>query len=410
MKQFLQVFKFEFAGLTKGKWFKVSTVVICAMVVVVMFLPRVIDMGGNDTANDVSSTEKTIGIFDPQHVFEDDTTLKTAFPKATFVAQDSIESLRNAIHDNSVDQGFYIENAMKYQYLVLDSTLTDSNSYILESVMNTQYRINTMKELGLNDQQVTQILTGQIQGDTEILGTDGKQNYYYTYVLIFMLYFVIIFYGQMTATNVASEKGNRSMEILVTSTSSNSLIFGKVLAGAIAGILQIAVLLGVSMLAYRFNADVWNNSLDFLFNIPASVLLTFAVFGTLGYLFYSFIYGAIGAMVSKVEEVSSAVSPITIVFILAFFMTLFFVMVDPDTLMGTIAIYLPFSSCMAMFARIAMGSVAWWEIILSVIILAGSTIAMGLIGAKLYRHGTLSYGNSFKFSQIFQLVKKKDEH
>ena len=95
------------------------------------------------------------------------------------------------------------------------------------------------------------------------------------------------------------KKGNRSMEILITSTSTNALIFGKVLAGAAASILQVGVMLGVSIMAYQYNADIWNHTLDFLFNIPVNVLLSFALFGTLGYLFYTFIYGAMGSMVFK---------------------------------------------------------------------------------------------------------------
>lgn len=409
MKKFLQVFRFELAGFVGGKWYRVSTIVICLLLVGVMFLPRVMDMSNDSSNKAVSETDSTIGVYDPTNVFADDSALKAAYPKATIDAKTSEDELRRAIQAGDVDMGFYVESATTYQYIILDRSVSDSSEYVLQSLMDTQYRMNAMKGFGLNEQQVTQVMTTPIVGDTVILGTDGAQNYMYTYLLVFLLYFVIMFYGQMTATNVASEKGNRAMEILVTSTSSNSLIFGKVLAGAVAGIIQIAALLGISMLSYQANVVAWDHALDFIFNIPVSVLCTFAVFGTLGYLFYSFIYGALGAMVSKVEEVSSAVTPVTLLMILSFFATFFFVMMQPESIISVIATYLPFSSCMAMFARVAMGSVALWEIILSAAILAVSTIAIGLIGAKLYRHGTLSYGNTFKFSKLIHIAKKKED-
>ena len=69
-------------------------------------------------------------------------------------------------------------------------------------------------------------------------------NYAYTYIMIMVLYFLLIFYGQMIATSVTSEKSNRAIEILVTSVDSNSLIFGKVFAGAIAGLIQCVLILG----------------------------------------------------------------------------------------------------------------------------------------------------------------------
>ena len=316
--------------------------------------------------------------------------------------------MKAAVKKGELDSGISVKDDKTFDYQVLDTSMNDMTMNIFTSVMEVQYKIKMLSSMGLSEEQIANVVATPIKGDTVILGKDGRSNYFYTYIMIFAMYFVIIFYGQMTATNVASEKGNRSMEILITSTSTNALIFGKVLAGAVASILQVGVMLGVSIMAYQYNADIWNHTLDFLFNIPVNVLLSFALFGTLGYLFYTFIYGAMGSMVSKVEEVSSAVSPITIIFVIAFFITFFSVMVNPGTILSTIASYVPFTSCMAMFARVAMGSVELWQIILSAVILAVSTAGVGLLGAKLYRNGTLSYGNNFKISQIFKNLKHKD--
>ena len=50
----------------------------------------------------------------------------------------------------------------------------------------------------------------------KVLGKDGANNYWYTYILIFVLYFLVLFYGQMIATSITSEKSNRAIEVLVT--------------------------------------------------------------------------------------------------------------------------------------------------------------------------------------------------
>lgn len=409
MKQFWKVFKFEFAGLARGKWFRISTILICALIAIVMFVPRFLDIGSNtDSGSNVSDSKDHIGLYDPTGVFSDDGMLKAAYPHATLVKEASIDKLKTDVTKGTLEYGIYIKDASTYEFMVKDTTMNDTNETIFAGVMKLQYQMKQFIDMGVDPSQAAQAINSEVKGETIVLGKDGRMNYFYTYILIFMLYFVIIFYGQMTATNVASEKGNRSMEILVTSTSSNALIFGKVLAGAAAGIVQIGVILAVSMLAYQANIEIWNHSLDFLFNIPASVLLSFAVFGTFGYLFYTFIYGAVGSMVSKVEEVSSAISPITIIFILAFFVTFMSVMMNPDTILSTIASYVPFTSCMAMFARVAMGSVETWQVVLSAVILISSTVGIGFLGAKLYRNGTLYYGNNFKFKNIIRNMKKKD--
>ena len=70
--------------------------------------------------------------------------------------------------------------------------------------------------------------------------------------------------------------------------------------------------------------------------------------------------------------------------------------------------FLPFSSYSTMFARIAMGTVAAWEIALSVIILIASIFGAGLLGAKIYRMGTLRYGNPISLSTALKDLKKSE--
>ena len=69
--------------------------------------------------------------------------------------------------------------------------------------------------------------------------------------------------------------------------------------------------------------------------------------------------------------------------------------------------YIPFTSPMAMFTRICMSTVAWYEIAISIAILIGSTVGIGVLSAKIYRVGVLLYGMPPKFSTIMKTVFKK---
>lgn len=166
-------------------------------------------------------------------------------------------------------------------------------------------------------------------------------------------------------------------------------------------------MLGSFLIAYQLNADVWDHMLDKFLDIPGLVLVTFALFGILGYLLFSFLFGAIGALCSKVEEVNGATMPIQLL-IIAVFIISFITLQNPDTLLAKIMCYVPFSSWMCMFINVAMGSVSTMEIVISLALLAATTVAMGLLGARLYRRGTLSYGNSVKLKNIMKMVKQKD--
>ena len=63
---------------------------------------------------------------------------------------------------------------------------------------------------------------------------------------------------------------------------------------------------------------------------------------------------------------------------------------------------------MAMFTRIAMGSVAWYEIAASIAILVASTFGIGILASKIYRMGVLLYGNSPKVGKLIKMALKKD--
>ena len=50
---------------------------------------------------------------------------------------------------------------------------------------------------------------------------------------------------------------------------------------------------------------------------------------------------------------------------------------------------------------------AWYEIFISIIILIGSTVGIGVLSAKIYRVGVLLYGTPPKFTKIIKEVFKK---
>jgi ABC-2 type transport system permease protein len=237
-----------------------------------------------------------------------------------------------------------------------------------------------------------------------VLGKDSTENYWYCYALVIIIFMLIIIYGTTIATGVANEKGNRSIEILVTSTSSNALLFGKVFAGVIASVIQVA-LIGVSLLgSYSLNRDYWGGSLSMLLDIPLNVGITFAVFGIGGFLVYAFMYGALGALVSKVEDLNKSSGTAQMIVTLVYVLVLC-KLTDVDGVLIKVLSFLPISSYSAMFARVAMGHVAIWEVVLSAVILYASVVGMGFLGGKIFRNSTLRYGNPIKLTTAFKNLK-----
>ena len=266
-----------------------------------------------------------------------------------------------------------------------------------------------MVQNGLTPEQAGEIMSVQIESGTETLGKDQMQNFFYTYIMIFALYMVILLYGQMVATNVATEKSSRAMEVLVTSAKPTSMMFGKVLASCIAGFSQLVLVFGTAILLYNVNKEALSNPLiASIFDIPITLFLYLILFFVLGFLIYAFMFGAIGSTASKLEDINTSVMPITFLFIIAFMVVMFSMSSGSvDNTAMLVCSYIPFTSPMAMFTRICMSTVAWYEIAISIAILIGSTVGIGVLSAKIYRVGVLLYGMPPKFSTIMKTVFKK---
>ena len=277
-----------------------------------------------------------------------------------------------------------------------------------DELLGYLFRQSEFARIHADGSAVEAIYGTPMESETVVLGKDSVQNFLYTYLLIFVLYFMVLIYGASVAVSIAQEKSNRAMEVLVTSTSSNSLIFGKVLAGTAASFLQTGIIIGAALAAYRFNREAWNGMLDFVLQIPAPVLLTFAVFGVLGYILYAFCYGVLGALVSKTEDVSRTSGPLQFLFIISFLLTMFNLQNSDGVLMKVLS-FIPFTSPNAMFARVAMGSVAVWEVALSLALLLGTILVTAVGGAKIYRMGTLMYGNPIKLSRALKMSREKNQ-
>ncbi|MBE6589548.1 MAG: ABC transporter permease [Ruminococcaceae bacterium] len=413
MKQFGKILKFELKGYLRNKVFVGITIFLVVAIAVVMFIPNIIAAFESEDEGDVISTDLPTML-----VYAEDESL-SAIVKEYFtsafadynvkVAQGSVDELKENIISGNAECAFVMNSASSYTYYVNNLSMYDSNTAIADTVLQEVYRVSAMVQNGLTPEQAGEIMSVRIESDTETLGKDQMQNFFYTYIMIFALYMVILLYGQMVATNVATEKSSRAMEVLVTSAKPTSMMFGKVLASCIAGFSQLVLVFGTAILLYNVNKEALSNPLiASIFDIPIELFIYLIVFFVLGFLIYAFMFGAIGSTASKLEDINTSVMPITFLFIIAFMVVMFSMSSGSvDNTAMIVCSYIPFTSPMAMFTRICMSTVAWYEIAASIAILIGSTIGIGILSARIYRVGVLLYGMPPKIGTILKTVFKR---
>ena len=411
MKQFGKILKFELKDYAKNKAFVGITLFLVAAIAIVMFFPRIKTAFQSDNATDTPA-DKAIMLVKANDTQAD--LVQSAFISA-FIDYDvqltslNIDGIRQAILDGTAECAFVLNGAGSYTYYVNNLSLTDSNQAVAVEVLQQIYQMEMMLKYGMTAEQALDVMAFPIDGQIETLGKDQIQNFFYTYIMIFALYMVILLYGQMVAMSVATEKSSRAMELLITSAKPINMMFGKVLAACAAGLVQLAAIFGSALLFYSINKSYWggNEIINSIFNIPPELLGYMLVFFLLGFLIYAFLFGAISSTVSKLEDINTAVQPVTFLFVIGFMVTIFSMSSgNVDSTLMRICSFIPFTSPMAMFTRIAMGTVAWYEIAASIAILIGSTIGIGALSAKIYRVGVLLYGTPPKLPAILKAVWK----
>lgn len=409
MKQLGTIFKFELTGYLKNKVFVGTTVFLVIAIAVCMFIPNITGLFKSEDKPEDRSV-MLIYAEDPQLAALAKQYFDPAFPDFEVkVAEGSLEDVKAQITDGSADCAFAMESASSYTYYVDNLSMYDANTAVAETVLKEVCRVTAMVEHGLSPEEAAEIMTAQIESHTVTLGKDQGQNFLYTYIMIMALYMVILLYGQMVATNVATEKSSRAMEVLVTSAKPSAMMFGKVLASCLAGLLQLVAVFGSALLFYNINKSAWggNAMIASIFNIPVGLFGYMLLYFVLGFLIYAFLYGAIGSTASKLEDINTSVMPITFLFIIAFMVVVTSMSSgNTDNTLMKVCSFIPFTSPMAMFTRICMSTVPWYEIVLSVAILLGSTVGVGFLSAKIYSVGVLLYGTTPKIGAILKAVRK----
>lgn len=412
MRQFGTIFKFELESYLKNKVFIVVTLLFVAFIAGAMFFPNISALfKQNQTSENTNEQHYTMLIAAEADV--DISRIKDVFGEVfggsdIVIAKDT-KALKESISSGEAECGFVFENMTSYTYYVDNLSMYDSRTDIVDDLLKKLCQMDAILESGMTAEQAEQIVFKQISHKVESLGKDQMQNFFYTYIMIFALYMVILLYGQMVATNVATEKSSRAMEVLITSAKPTSMMFGKVMASCLAGFIQLVCIFGSAILFYNLNKAQWTNNLivNSIFNMPIDLLLYMLLFFVLGFFIYAFMFGAVGSTASKLEDINTSVMPITLLFIASFIVVVFSMSSgNIDNALMKICSYIPFTSPMAMFTRIAMSTVPTYEIFISVAILIASVFGVGVIAAKIYRVGVLLYGTTPKISSILKSVIK----
>jgi ABC-2 type transporter len=242
----------------------------------------------------------------------------------------------------------------------------------------------------------------------------------------YLIFMFIIIYGNMIMRSVIEEKTNRIVEIIISSVKPFDLMLGKILGTSLAGLTQFAIwilIVGVllALAPAFFNVDAATQMtqvaqqgadvseiellIGSLYHFPfAETFVVFLLFFVGGFLLYSSLYAMVGAMVDNETDTQQFMMPILIPLMLAFYVGAFSVIEEPHGTISVVFSYIPFTSPVVMLMRVPFG-VAWWEVLISLVLLYLTFFGIIRLSSKIYRIGILMYGKKASYKEVWKWLK-----
>jgi ABC-2 type transport system permease protein len=205
-----------------------------------------------------------------------------------------------------------------------------------------------------------------------------------------VLYLLLLGLTISVANGVAIEKANRISEVLLAIVPARPLLFGKVLGVGLMGLLTL--LLGIVPVAARLllGGDVPNGI--------GGALASGAAWFALGLAFYLVMAGALAALVDRQEQAGSAMAPL----MGALIASLIVAQSAPDTTLGAVLAYVPFSSPVVEPSRIAVGVSSPPEMVLSLFFLLLAVAIAVRFGGLVYQRAIVRTGRRLKLGEVLR--------
>ncbi len=284
-----------------------------------------------------------------------------------------------------------VEAAVDGGRVIVDSDLDPTLERILNAASGAVAAEQRLVEAGIDPGEVAQALSVpplevvRLDADAE----RNEQRQVTAFLGVGVLYGLLILMGQYVAMGVVEEKSSRVVELLLSTVKSWQLLAGKVIGLGLLGLAQLLIMCVVGL-----GAAIWFDVLA----VPSDVFGTIAqVIGwfVLGYAFYAAVFAAGAALVSRQEDLQTVLLPMIVVLVAAFFVAIQAAQ-NPDGLLARITSLVPALSPLVMPVRWAAGGVAWWELVIAILLMLVAIVAVIRLGGRIYAGALLRTGGKVK--------------
>jgi ABC-2 type transport system permease protein len=241
-------------------------------------------------------------------------------------------------------------------------------------------------------------------------GDSGIVSFIFGFIVAFMLYMMIMLYGQNVMRSVLEEKMTRVAEVVMASVKPDILLAGKIVGVGAVGLTQQVVWFGSAGAFIAYGAVMAKamgipemQKVTFP-TVSPGMFLSLMLFFVLGYILYSSMFAAVGAMVGSQEEVQQAVMPVVMLNISSVLL-IQPIMLAPSGTLAIVMSIIPFTAAVIMPLRMTAVHVPPLELAASLTCLAITCFATIWAAARIYRIGLLMTGKRPNLKELVRWIK-----
>lgn len=382
-----------------------APIIILLVIAAIIYFVSEADNGGVPEIAVFSDDPQVQTIFQSEEEqFEVDTDITTEEAAEAAMEAEDLDGYLVVKEENGSYKGNYIYSP--------NSEDVDSN--YLTGLLSIVQQSQQAENLGLTQEEIASILTPATLEQTRIefegggiTTTESAEDALRmgsAYVVGIAVFMFIMTYSSIIGEEIASEKGTRIMEVILSSVSSTTHFFGKLVAIVLICFTQIAIYVVLGAIALQ---------LDFVQNLMQGIDIS-AIFqgliGTslayfiLGIVLYAILAAFLGSLVSKVEDVSKAVTPIVFLSLAGFYAGMF-AFYNPTHLIVKVGSYIPLFTSFIMPFRVASDTVTTTGVVISIVVLILFVALTTWLSLLLYRSSVLIYSDAGMFKTMKTSIK-----
>jgi ABC-2 type transport system permease protein len=283
---------------------------------------------------------------------------------------------------------------------------------VLERMVSRIVREQRLGEAGLDGDEVARLTANVDLATIRVTEAGGEADaglgdLALAVGLFVILYMTIIIYGNMVLQGVLEEKGNRVVEVMISTVRPFELMAGKLVGIGAVSLSQLAIWLGSAAVLTApglVSAFVAMPAEVKLPQLHPAVIGHFLALFLLGYVLYASFYALIGAAFNNPQEAQQLAS-FGVIFLIVPWLFFMPVLNDPDSTLAVVTSLIPLFTPLMMMLRIAVKMPPAWEIALGYALTIAFDVVMIWICARVYRVGILMYGKKPTLREIARWVR-----